>query len=181
MNQALNFPINGRDEAANWQPKRYRYWYDNIIDILLAEPHLSQKEIALKLGRHAATIGMIMNSDLFRARYEQRRSAKSLALQETLNGKLTATATLALEITEEVLRKKRDQVPLGELVDVADKALARLGYGPKVQSSSAQVVVNNATVVAPVSADELRSARAKLIDMQANPGGKVEPGKDDSV
>jgi hypothetical protein len=145
---------------------------DAIIDLLLVEPSLTQKDIAIRLERNPTTVGMIMNSDLFRARYEQRRGAQSLALQEAIKTRLARVAFRALELTEEILAEERTAVPLPALVDVADKALARLGYGPKMAANLAVLKINNqTTVVAPVTPEELQAARQKLIEAQAHPLG----------
>jgi hypothetical protein len=142
---------------------------DAIIELLLVEPTLTQKDIASRLECHPATVGMIMNSDLFRARYEQRRGAQSFALQEAINTRLSRVAFLALELTEEILAEERTAVPLPALVDVADKTLARLGYGPKMAANPAVVMINNQTsVVAPVTPEQLQAARQKLIEAQAH-------------
>lgn len=166
-NQALAFPINGTRQGAAWQPQKYRYWYDNIIDLLLVEPDLNQKQIAQRLSRSPVSIGLIMNSDLFRARYEQRRGDKSKALAEKINGKLTDVAILALELTHDKMQLQRTTVPLPDLVDVADKALTRLGYGAKSAPSAAVNVQINQTL--PVSAEDLKASRARILEAQASP------------
>src|SRR5262245_44038419 len=115
---------------------------------------------------------MIMNSDLFRARYEQRRGARSAALTEAINTRLSRVAIQALELIEEIVTEQRTAVPLPALVDVADKALARLGYGPKMAASPAVVMINRQTsVVVPVTREELQAARQKLIEAQAHTSG----------
>jgi hypothetical protein len=146
---------------------------DAIIDLLLVEPTLTQKDIAIRLERHPATVGMIMNSDLFRARYEQRRGAQTAALTEAINTRLSRVAFRALELTEEILAEERTAVPLPALVDVADKALARLGYGPKMAANPAVVINNQTSVVAPVTPEQLRAARQKLIEAQAHASGSA--------
>jgi hypothetical protein len=140
---------------------------DAIIELLLVEPTLTQEDIAIRLERHTATVGMIMNSDLFRARYEQRRGAQNAALTEEINTRLSRVAAQALELTEEILAEERTAIPLPQLVDVADKTLARLGYGPKMAANPAVVMINNqTTVVAPVTLEQLQVARQKLIEAQ---------------
>src|SRR5262245_23265865 len=145
---------------------------DAIIDFLLVDPTLTQNDIAIRLERHPATVAMLMNSDLFRARYEQRRGAQSAALTQEINRRLSRLAIQALELTEEVLTEQRTAVPLPALVDVADKALARLGYGPKMAANPAVVMINDQTaVVVPVTREELQAARQKLIEAQAHTSG----------
>jgi hypothetical protein len=152
---------------------------DAIIDLLLVEPTLTQNDIAVRLECHTATVGTLMNSDVFRARYEQRRGARSAALTAAINTRLSRVAFQALELTEEILAQERTAIPLPQLVDVADKALARLGYGPKMAASPAVVMINNQTsVVAPVTPEQLQAARQKLIEAQAHAssaaGGPLE-------
>jgi hypothetical protein len=142
---------------------------DAIIDLLLVDPTLTQNDIAIRLERHPSTVAMIMNSDLFRARYEQRRAAQRAALTAEINTRLSRVAFQALELTEEILAKGRTAIPLPQLVDVADKTLARLGYGPKMIANPTLVMINNQTsVVAPVTPEQLQAARQKLIEAQSH-------------
>lgn len=164
---ALAFPINGTRESTAWHPQKFRYWYDNIIDLLLVDPSLSQKDIAHRLGRHAASIGLIMNSDLFRARYEQRRGAHSDQLKEKINGKLTDVAITALGLVKEQLDLKRTTIPLPELADVADQALSRLGYGAKdATSAPGSLTVNVGHTISTISREDLEASRKKIEDRQ---------------
>jgi hypothetical protein len=150
-------------------------------NLLLVEPTLTQKEIAIRLDRHPATVDRIMNSDLFRARYEQRREVQTAAFREAINTRLVRVSIKALELTEQILAEQRTEVPLPELVDVADKALARLGYGPKMGANPAIVTINHQTaVVAPVTAEELQAARQKLIEAGAHTDRR-EPRKASAV
>jgi hypothetical protein len=48
-------------------------WYDSIIDDMLTHPQSwSPADCAARLGRHENTISLIVNCDMFRARYAQR-------------------------------------------------------------------------------------------------------------
>lgn len=148
-------------------PSKAMYWYDAIIDDMFANPGTTQKATAERLGRSAVTIGYIVNSDLFKARYAQRRDQFNEDLDTRLIGKLAKVAELSLDLTMESLEKKRTAVPLPLLHEVADKALNRLGYGPKPSGGAAvAVTVNNANgpqqVIAPVSAEALAAARSTL-------------------
>lgn len=148
-------------------PSKAMLWYDSIIDDLIANPGTTLKAAASRLGRSPVTIGYIVNSDLFKARYSQRRDQFNEELDTRLIGKLAKVAELSLDLTLESLEKKRTAVPLPLLHEVSDKALARLGYGPK-QGTAAQIAVNvnqnNATaqVATPVSAEALAAARHTL-------------------
>lgn len=155
-------------------PTKAMLWYDAIIDDMFANPGTTQKATAARLGRSAVTIGYIVNSDLFKARYAQRRDQFNEELDSRLVGKLAKVAELSLDLTLESLEKKRTAVPLPLLHEVSDKALARLGYGPKQNpAASVAVTVNNANgsvaqVQTPVSAEALAEARLVLHQIETS-------------
>jgi len=171
----------------SWRPTRIRYWYESIIDQLLIDPSLSQREIARRLGRSEVTIGTVMNSDILRALYEQRRTKVNAELQEKINSRLLGLAIDAIDITHEKLKLQRDKIPFEDLVDVTDKTLTRLGYGTAKAGGQTAIVVNNTTqIVAPVSTDQLEAAREKFLNLQraklvaepALPEGESAPSED---
>lgn len=173
------FPIGVRanDDAApsTRQGKTFRWWHDAIIDLLLLEPAITQGEISKRLKRGYATISLVMNSDLFKARYEQRRREFQQCVHEGIKDKLVKVANLGLELTLETLDKKRTSIEISDLVDITEGALDRLGYAPpKAGNASVQVNVNAPTMVAPVSREALESARATLRDYEK---GKLIEGK----
>lgn len=149
-------------------PSKAMLWYDSIVDDMFANPGTTIKATAARLGRSPVTIGYIVNSDLFKARYAQRRDQFNEELDTRLIGKLAKVAELSLDLSLESLEKKRTAVPLPLLHEISDKALARLGYGPKPAGPAAvAVTVNNsntsaAQVVVPVSPAALAAARDTL-------------------
>lgn len=148
-----------------WQPSKMSWWYDAIIDLMTANPQMTKKDIAASLNCTPAAIYLITNSDIFKARYSQRRAALTETLDGAIHQKLLAVADRSLGLIAEVLDKKRDQIPLPQLESLADKVLDRLGYGAKPVASQSPVVVNlndNRSVVVPVSPSDLDAARAAL-------------------
>lgn len=146
--------------AGDRRPSVAQKWYDGIIDDMLANPGTTVKDTAARLGRSPGTISAIINSDLFKSRWEQRRAAFSLALDMHLSQKLAEVAGKALQHTITALDKKQDTIPLPILKDLALGSLDRLGYGPQ-RSESPQVVVNNVSNT--VSAEGLARAREQMI------------------
>jgi hypothetical protein len=158
-------------EGRNWTPAGAMKWYDGIIDDILAHPGTSLTETAHRLGRAPDTVQCIARSDMFRARWAQRRQQFEDALRDRLVAKITRTAELALDSTIEVLEKKRDTIPLPMLTEITKSTLDRLGYGPsRSESPSVQVSVNNNVV----SAEALAAAREKLKLVEGN-GVPVAP------
>ena len=163
------------------KPATAMAWYDGIIDDILANPGTSIKDTAARLGRSPNTISVIMNSDLFKARWEQRRAQFNMALDLHLSQKLAAVAEKALEHTIKALDTKRENVPLPILKDLALGSLDRLGYGPKAHQPVAAVQVNvNSGAASP---EALESARAKMreLELRSSVAGPEEskPGEGD--
>jgi hypothetical protein len=131
-------------------------WYDDIIDDILGHPGTTMKDTARRLGRAATTICAIVSSDLFKARWTQRREQFNAALDERLTRKLASVAEKGLDATLEILDKKRDSIPLPVLNETVKNSLDRLGYGPS--PPTAPVVINNNVV----SAEALAKARENL-------------------
>ncbi len=146
-------------------PRRYSgahlWWHDRIIDLMLAHPEWTKKEIAAELHCTPAMIYLITGSDLFRAKWEQRRRQFSEAHDQVLTAGLTKVAELSLDIIAATLEKRRDAVPLPMLTDLADKTLNRLGYGPRPTTPSVQVNVAQQSTVS-ISSDDLLAARDAL-------------------
>jgi hypothetical protein len=141
-----------------WKPVSSLVWYDSIIDDILANPGTTLKATAARLGRANTTISSVVSSDLFKARWVQRREQFSQALDERLTRKLAAVAEKGLDATIEVLEKKRDSIPLPVLNETVKNSLDRLGYGPSPAAQTPPIVVNNNVV----SAEALASARENL-------------------
>jgi hypothetical protein len=149
-----------RNVSGHVKPSVALRWYDGIIDDILANPGTTIKDTATRLGRHPGTISAICNSDLFKARWEQRRAQFSMALDLHLSQKLAQVAEKALDHTITTLDKKQDSIPLPILKDLALGSLDRLGYSPAKEPSAAlNVNINN---VGAASAEALARAREKM-------------------
>lgn len=168
-----------RPKDKSWAEKREglrgMLWYDSIIDDLLSHPGTNLQDVAKRLNKSSNTIYLIVGSDLFKARYAQRRAQFNADLDQRLTGKVARVAELALDATITTLEKKQDSVPLQHLKDIGKDALDRLGYGVS-RSESPAVVVNNhnsvqAVAATQVSGESLARARAamKLLN-DSNPG-----------
>ena len=143
--------------SGQWKPISSLVWYDSIIDDILANPGTRLKDTAARLGRAATTISSVVSSDLFKARWAQRREQFNQALDERLTRKLATVAEKGLDATIEILEKKRDSIPLPVLNETVKNSLDRLGYGPSAPAAPPVIVNNNV-----VSAEALAAARDNL-------------------
>ena len=140
---------------------RWRWWYASISDWMIEHPGGKLTDCALALNRSYNTIILIAGTDLFRDFHAQRMAEYRRTHDFALAHKLTAVAEEALDLTLATLKKKGDQVPLANLVEITSSSLEKLGYGAKPTQPSV-VVNNNQQVIVPVSASELVEAREAL-------------------
>jgi DNA-binding CsgD family transcriptional regulator len=153
-------------KKGNSYNSRFCHWYSQIADLRIREPAISNREVALRLGKHENTIAMIVSTDLFKEYFHQRREEFRKDHDFALRAKLTDAATQGLDIILDQLKTKKTAIPLQTALKVTESALDRLGYAP---SSGPEVVVNNnldarhqTVSIAGLSATELEEARQAL-------------------
>lgn len=149
---------------SNTYANRWRWWYPAIADWLLRNPGGRTQDCAKELGKHANTISMIMNTDLFRDYMAQRRRDWTALHDDAIRHKLTRVAETSLDILHDSLEKKRDQIPISTLRDIGTSALDRLGYSPNKAAPAVGVVnvQSGPTFVLPVNTDALREAQEAI-------------------
>lgn len=134
--------------------RTWTWWYEAVADQMLANPHLTKLEIATRLGKSPGTIIAITKSDSFKTYYAQRRADFTARHDAAIMNRLTKVAEASLDLISESLEKRRDQVPLDLLKDLATSSLEKLGYGTK-PAPGVQVNLNqmNAAFVVPPAVD----------------------------
>lgn len=136
--------------------KPVRWWHEAIVDDMLVFPKCSVQERARRLGYSSSYLGMVMNSDMFKALYEKRRAEYNAALDQGIAMKARQAADKTLDVIIETLDTKRNSIPFPALTEFADRTLERLGYGG-VKGTNVQV---NVTPV--ISQEQLADARKAL-------------------
>ena len=144
--------------------KPMRWWHDAIIDDMLAFPLDTLAQRSLRLNYTVAYLSVIMNTDLFKAAYQQRKASYQANMDQALVMKTTQVAAKGLDLLLEAMETKRAQIPFGVLSDTVDKTLNRLGYGVKPVGNPVNVNVNapGGVVGVTVSAEQLAEARQAL-------------------
>lgn len=139
--------------------KPLRWWHDALIDYMLTHPGAPLKEIALEFKRSISHISVIINTDMFKARFAQRRSELNEQLGASVQRKMLGALDLALDVVTDQLNTKRSQIPFKDTSAFVNSTLERLGYG----SPKASTVVNvNAPTQVAISASDLQEARELL-------------------
>lgn len=133
--------------------QKVRYTHDGMIDLIVANPALSQGEIAATFGYSQTWVSIVFNSDAFKERLEDRKAELvDPVIRATIEEKFKALANLSMEIVLEKLHATRSEHTALKALDISAKAL---GYGAKI-GGQAPVTVN-IQPVAVVPAKELTS------------------------
>lgn len=161
--------------SPNPYENRWRPWYPAVSDWIVRNPSGTQKQMAAELGKSVHTISAIMQTDIFKEFHAQRMAEWRQRHDDAVRHRLLSIADQSLDILAEQMEKKRDQIPMAMVQEVAMSALDRLGYSP--QSAAVQVNVDNrnqSVVIQGVSATELEEARmAMRLAEAANRGSSL--------
>ena len=159
-------PLQGTESAA-LAIGRVKYTHDAMIDLIIAQPAISQGELAKHFGYTQSWVSRIMNSDAFLARLAQRKAdVVDPQLVLSVDEKLRAVASKSLDKVLEKLEAAPSFDQALAAVNIASKAL---GYGARQQNLNVQ---QNFVVALPpkaASASEWAAAhgegRGVVIDM----------------
>ncbi len=142
-------------------PLKLNYTHEDCIDAILANPAISQNELAIRYGYTASWISLIINSDAFQAALAKRRDEViSPELRATVEERFRALITESQRVLLDYLHKPtcHPNLALGVL-GTASKAM---GYGAREQTLN----INTSFVVAlpPASKDSKEWVEGRTIE-----------------
>ena len=147
-------PLEGT-ASAQFAIARVKYTHDAMIDLVIANPAISQNDIAKHFGYSVPWVSRVMNSDAFLARLAQRKAdIVDPSLVATVEEKLAAIASKSADIILDKLATTNSLDAAFKGLEIAGKLK---GYGARNQGP----VVNNNFVVA------LPSKAASEVDWMA--------------
>lgn len=138
------------------QITKVRYTHDAMIDLIVANPAVSQNELASHFGYSPAWVSIVLGTDMFKARLEARREEiVDPVIRASLNERFTAMVTRSLEVLQEKLSRPADSIPDNLALRAAELGAKALGIG------------GNAPPAPPtIAADHLSSLADRLIALQ---------------
>ena len=105
------------------------YTHDAMIDVLIARPMATQREISRHFGYTESWISQVMASDSFKKRFAERRDALvDPMIAKSLENLFEGVGLLSLSIVSEKLEATRDAELAVKVLPIAAKAL---GMGVK--------------------------------------------------
>lgn len=154
----------------NHEPKRFRWWWESIIDWMLANPQKSLSDCARELDRTPAYIYQLTQSDIFKERYRQRVAEKNELLNGQLVQRVAGAAITATQLIQDKLDVDSRRAPESRTIDletlseVNDKLLKSLGYGGKNAAAPVNVNVTQQVIDTGAKPELLRAAGARIIE-----------------
>lgn len=136
-----------RDPGSNQRLQRVRYSHEAMIDVLIAEPATTQRELAAMFDRTEGWISIVLNSDVFQARLAERRELEVIPhVTASIKTRINAIASESLQRIHERLLDQAKPPKDEFLLATAKLATDALGYGARPAGGSGaspvQVVVN---------------------------------------
>ncbi|CAM5998770.1 unnamed protein product [Sphagnum balticum] len=124
--------------------KRLNYSHDALINMIIANPGISQNQLAASIGYSASWISQVMSSDAFQAKLAA-RSAELIdpTLRQTVEDNLKGIMHRSLAILNEKLSASPEKVPDNLALRSLEVASRALGYGASQQTVAVQVNVEN--------------------------------------
>jgi hypothetical protein len=140
--------------------KPLRWWHESVMDYMLTHPGAPLKEIAAHFKRSVTHMSIIMNTDMFKAGFAERRKHFNEELGHSVQRKMLSALDLALDVVTEQLDKKRAQIPFKDTSAFVNTTLERLGYGTKQHGVTVNVAPATSHVT--ITSQDLADARALL-------------------
>lgn len=130
------------DDFSGNRLKRTRYNHEAMIDVIIAEPTITQNELAQRFDRSVNWVSIMINSDAFQAALAKRRDdILDPFLVASVEERLRSLANQSLQVIADKLQTTQNPDLAIKALEISTKAL---GFGARNPGSG---VVNNSFVV----------------------------------
>lgn len=150
-------------------PKVAKAWHDQMVELILLNPTITNAEIAETLGTTPIAVHFVRRSDMFQLLYRERLAKVQEITNEQLKGKLSGQmarlASVALDTLTEQVDAERELLlnsPSRGTRETAEMALQALGYMNPPRGQMGAPAVGNAENVFIVDAELLAQSREKM-------------------
>ena len=130
--------------------------HDDIMNVLISNPFATLRELETITGYSSAWLSRLMNSDIFRAKMQEKKGDVFIAVLQDVPAKLNALAHQAADKLAEKLEVAEDPQ---YILDTFDKVMHRNGYAPKTGGGTGNVTVSQTFHV---SREDLHAARMSI-------------------
>lgn len=162
---------------AEVQIKKMRITHEMILNWMMLNPEKSQGECAEFFNVTQSWISIIVNSDVFKMRWLQKRQMLDRRSLEVAEAKMRGVVDKGLDRLEQMVEVSEDPT---FVLNTTDKLLGRLGYGAKAPAQSVNVQQNTFLVSKEMLAEARRVIDAprpelRTLEAPAEPPEVQEP------
>lgn len=170
------------DELATAEPAapapkgiaKLRYTHDAMVDLIIANPAISQNDLAARFGYSASWVSQVIASDAFQTRLAERsEELVDPTIRATVKDRFEALVLRSLDILRQKLDRPTADIPDQLALRTLDIASRAAGYGAKVEATKVEVNVHqNLEVLGENLVRLLHRKKVEVIDVPAG----VPPG-----
>jgi hypothetical protein len=107
-----------------------KYSHDAMVDVIVANPSIKQKELAAMFGRSDAWISVVMASDVFQMKLaERRQEIIDPLMKEEIEARFKMVTRRSLEVLQEKLNSPSSVVDAGLALKAAELGMKGMGIG----------------------------------------------------
>lgn len=115
--------------------KKISYTHDGMIDLIIANPAISQGRLASHFGYSASWVSTIIASDAFQSRLAERsQELVDPTIRASVKERFEGLVLRSMEILQEKLNKPADQIPDQLALRALEISTRAAGYGAKVDT-----------------------------------------------
>jgi hypothetical protein len=115
---------------------KVRYTHDAMIDLIIANPCISQNQLAQEFGYTASWVSQIISSDAFQSKLAERtKDLVDPTIRATVEERFKGLVLRSLEILREKLDRPSAMIPDQLALRTFELASRAAGYGAKDQSA----------------------------------------------
>lgn len=170
------------DELATAEPAapapkgiaKLRYTHDAMVDLIIANPAISQNDLARHFGYSASWVSQVIASDAFQTRLAERsEELVDPTIRATVKDRFEALVLRSLDILRQKLDRPTADIPDQLALRTLDIASRAAGYGAKVEATKVEVNVHqNLEVLGENLVRLLHRKKVEVIEVSAG----VPPG-----
>lgn len=109
---------------------KVNYTHDAMIDLLIANPSITQNRLAAHFGYTPAWVSRILASDAFQERLAQRKDEiVDPQIRATVEERMRSLVIQSLEVLMQKLEAPAEMVPFGAAAKALEVSSRALGYG----------------------------------------------------
>ena len=107
-----------------------KYSHDAMVDVIVANPAIKQKELAAMFGRSDAWISVVMASDVFQMKLaERRQEIIDPLMKEEIEARFKMVTRRSLEVLQEKLNAPASSIDGAFAIKAAELGMKGMGIG----------------------------------------------------